>query len=220
MQARNNSSLASSYGPHGAGAEIAYAIVGSALGRLMVAGTRHGICFAAMGEADAALVAELRADYPRASIRVVDPNRPDDSRIGRWADALADYVAGRATMPAPPMDIRGTPFQFAVWEQLRAIPAGETRSYSEIARRIGRPRAIRAVGTANGANPVSIVIPCHRAIRASGHLGGYRWGLERKRRLLEMEAGATSALQFPSAGCGTPDIEARRARTPRAVSRS
>ena len=93
-----------------------------------------------------------------------------------------------AKMPAPPMDIRGTPFQFAVWEQLRAIPAGETRSYSEIARRIGRPRAIRAVGTANGANPVSIVIPCHRAIRASGHLGGYRWGLDRKRKLLEMEA--------------------------------
>jgi AraC family transcriptional regulator of adaptative response/methylated-DNA-[protein]-cysteine methyltransferase len=85
------------------------------------------------------------------------------------------------------MDIRGTPFQFSVWEQLRAIPAGETRSYSEIARRIGRPRAIRAVGTANGANPVSIVIPCHRAIRSSGHLGGYRWGLERKRKLLEME---------------------------------
>jgi O-6-methylguanine DNA methyltransferase len=86
------------------------------------------------------------------------------------------------------MDIRGTPFQFAVWDQLRAIPAGETRSYSEIARRIGRPRAIRAVGTANGANPVSIIIPCHRAIRASGHLGGYRWGLERKRKLLEIEA--------------------------------
>ena len=191
MQAQNNSSQTSSYGPRGDGAEIAYTIVDSALGRLLVAGTRRGICFAAMGDADPALVAELRGDYPRASIRVADPNRPDDTHIGRCANALADYVAGRAAMPAPPMDIRGTPFQFSVWEQLRAIPAGETRSYSEIARRIGRPRAIRAVGTANGANPVSIVIPCHRAIRASGHLGGYRWGLERKRRLLEMEAGAT-----------------------------
>lgn len=193
MQAQNNSSQTSSYGPRGDGAEIAYAIVDSVLGRLLVAGTRHGICFAAMGDADRKLVAELRGDYPRASIRVVDPNRPEDARIGDCADALADYVAGRAAMPAPPMDIRGTPFQFAVWEQLRAIPAGETRSYSEVARRIGRPRAIRAVGTANGANPVSIVIPCHRAIRASGHLGGYRWGLERKRRLLEMEAGLRAA---------------------------
>jgi len=178
----------STYGPRGVGAEIAYAIVDSTLGRLLAAGTRHGICFAAMGEADRTLVAELRGDYPRATIRVCDPNRRADSRIGQWADALALYVAGNSKMPAPPMDIRGTPFQFTVWDQLRAIPAGETRSYSEIARRIGRPRAIRAVGTANGANPVSIIIPCHRAIRASGHLGGYRWGLERKRKLLEMEA--------------------------------
>ncbi len=177
----------SPYGPHGDGAEIAYAIVDSALGRLLVACTERGICFAAMGEADRTLVAELVGDYPRATIRVADPNRRDDSRIGLWADALAGYIAGRSKMPTPPMDIRGTPFQFAVWDQLRAIPAGETRSYSEIAQRIGRPRAIRAVGTANGANPVSIIIPCHRAIRASGHLGGYRWGLERKRKLLEME---------------------------------
>ena len=187
MRTQNKNNNHSSYGPHGVGAEIAYAIVDSALGRLLVAGTRRGICFAAMGEADTTLIAELRRDYSRATIRVADPNRCEDSRVGQWADALADYVAGRSKMPAPAMDIRGTPFQFAVWNQLRAIPAGETRSYSEIARRIGRPRAIRAVGTANGANPVSIIIPCHRAIRASGHLGGYRWGLERKRLLLEVE---------------------------------
>ena len=188
MRTQNNSSPTSSYGPHGDGAEIAYSIVDSVLGRLIVAGTRRGICFAAMGESDRTLVAELHADYPRASIRIADPNRTEDTQIGRWADALANYIAGRSPMPTPPMDIRGTPFQFAVWEQLRAIPAGETRSYSEIARGIGRPRAIRAVGTANGANPVSILIPCHRAIRASGHLGGYRWGLDRKRKLLETEA--------------------------------
>jgi len=188
MRTQNNSSQTSSYGPHGDGAEMAYSIVDSALGRLLVAGTRRGICFAAMGESDSTLVAELHADYPRASIRTADPSRREDSRIGDWADALAKYIAGRSQMPTPPMDIRGTPFQFLVWDQLRAIPPGETRSYSEIAQRIGRPRAIRAVGTANGANPVSIVIPCHRAIRASGHLGGYRWGLERKRKLLQMES--------------------------------
>ena len=188
IRAKGNSANGCSYGPGGAGAEIAYAIVDSALGRLLVAGTQRGICFAAIGEADPALVTELRGDYPRAMLRVIDPKRREDARIGQWTDALAEYVAGRAKMPTPTIDIRGTPFQFAVWEQLREIPAGETRSYSEIARRIGRPRAIRAVGTANGANPVSIVIPCHRAVRASGHLGGYRWGLDRKRRLLEMEA--------------------------------
>jgi len=171
-----------SYGPGGEGAEIGYSIVDSTLGRLIVAGTRRGICFAAMGDSDRAIIAELRADYPKASIR------RDDSMAGPWARSIAKYLNGRSPMPTPPLDIRGTPFQFSVWEQLRAIPRGETRSYSEIARRIGRPRAIRAVGTANGANPVSIVIPCHRALRASGHLGGYRWGLERKRRLLELEA--------------------------------
>ena len=186
---KRNSTNNSSYGPRGDGAEIAYSIVDSALGRIIVAGTRRGICFAALGASDRRLVAELRADYPRASIRITEPShRRGDSRVGKWARAIANYVAGRAKMPAPPMDIRGTPFQFSVWNQLRAIPAGQTRSYTEIARRIGRPRAIRAVGTANGANPIAIVIPCHRAIRASGHLGGYRWGLDRKRKLLAMEA--------------------------------
>ena len=194
MRTQNNSSQNSSYGPNGDGAEMAYAIVDSALGRLLVAGTRRGICFVAMGDSDETLVAELHGDYPRASIRVANknPSRPEDSHIRDWADALAKYIAEGSPIPTPPMDIRGTPFQFLVWDELRAIPAGETRSYSEIARRIGRPRAIRAVGTANGANPVSIIIPCHRAIRASGHLGGYRWGLERKRKLLEMEARSTS----------------------------
>ncbi len=182
MTTRNNITTNSSYGPGGDGAEIGYSIVDSTLGRLIVAGTRHGLCFAAMGDSDRAMVSELRADYPKASIR------RDDSLAGPWARAIAKYLAGLSPMPTLPLDIRGTPFQLSVWEQLRAIPRGETRSYSEIARRIGRPRAIRAVGTANGANPVSIVIPCHRALRASGHLGGYRWGLERKRRLLELEA--------------------------------
>jgi AraC family transcriptional regulator, regulatory protein of adaptative response / methylated-DNA-[protein]-cysteine methyltransferase len=182
IPAKGNNMNDSSYGPGGDGAEIAYSTVDSALGRLIVAGTRHGLCFAAMGDSDRVIISELRTDYPKASIR------RDDALAGPWARAIATYLAGRSPMPPLPLDIRGTPFQFSVWEQLRKIPRGETRSYSEIARRIGRPRAIRAVGTANGANPVSIVIPCHRALRASGHLGGYRWGLERKRRILELEA--------------------------------
>ena len=172
----------SSYGPDGRGAIIGYSIVESELGRLLVAGTRHGVCFTALGDSDSAITAELRADYPEATIR------RDDAIAGKWARAIAKYLGGDLAMPELPLDIHGTDFQRSVWEQLRAIPRGETRSYTEIARRIGRPRAIRAVGTANGANPVGIVIPCHRALRASGHLGGYRWGLERKRKLLELEA--------------------------------
>jgi len=172
----------SSYGPGGRGAIIGYSIVDSTLGRLLVAGTCYGLCFTALGDSDRAIIAELRRDYPKASIR------RDDSMAGKWARVIAKYLGGDLAMPKLPLDIRGTPFQRSVWEQLRAIPRGETRSYTEIARRIGRPRAIRAVGTANGANPVGIVIPCHRALRASGHLGGYRWGLERKRKLLELEA--------------------------------
>jgi len=173
---------ACSYGPGGRGARIGYSIVDSALGRLLVAGTRHGLCFAALGDSDRAITSELRADYPKATIH------RDDALAGKWARAIAKNLGGGSPIQKLPLDIRGTPFQRSVWDQLRAIPRGATRSYTEIARRIGRPRAIRAVGTANGANPVAIVIPCHRALRASGHLGGYRWGLERKRRLLELEA--------------------------------
>ena len=192
MPNRNNTIKNCSYGPRGAGAEIEYAIADCVLGRLMVAGTKRGICFAAMGDSDDALVAELRVDYPLATIHHGSVNGSGGSHenpiVRESLSTLARYVAGQSAMPDPPLDIRGTPFQSLVWLQLRAIPIGETRSYTEIARRIGRPRAIRAVGTANGANPVSIIIPCHRALRASGHLGGYRWGLERKRLLLEMEA--------------------------------
>jgi AraC family transcriptional regulator of adaptative response/methylated-DNA-[protein]-cysteine methyltransferase len=170
------------YAAGGRGAEIAYSIVDCAIGRLIVGATARGICFAGLGDSDENLEGELRGDYPRATIR------RDDVKLRRWTDQIAQYLAGRLPMPDLPIDIRGTPFQLQVWNELRAIPAGETRSYSEIARRIARPTAVRAVGTANGANPVSILIPCHRALRASGHLGGYRWGLERKRKLLEMEA--------------------------------
>jgi AraC family transcriptional regulator of adaptative response/methylated-DNA-[protein]-cysteine methyltransferase len=172
----------STYGPGGHGATIGYSIIDSALGRLLVAGTRYGLCFAALGDSDRPIISELRGDYPRATIQ------RDDVLAGKWAQSIAKNLDGGSALLKLPLDIRGTPFQRSVWEQLRAIPRGETSSYTEIARRIGRPRAIRAVGTANAANPIAIVIPCHRALRASGHLGGYRWGLERKRRLLELEA--------------------------------
>jgi AraC family transcriptional regulator of adaptative response/methylated-DNA-[protein]-cysteine methyltransferase len=166
----------------GNGADISYAIVATPLGRLIAARTQRGICFCALGDSDRVLIGELRHDYPKAKFH------RGAAETAEFAGAIANYLGGRTAMPDLPLDIRGTPFQLMVWNELRAIPAGQSRSYTEIARRIGRPLAIRAVGTANGANPVSILIPCHRALRASGHLGGYRWGLERKRRLLELEA--------------------------------
>lgn len=183
-----------SYGAHGDGAEIAYSIVDSTFGRLIVAGTTRGVGFAGLGDCDRILVEELHIDFPRAKIRA------DASHCRNWTDSVVHYLAGQAPIPDLPLDVRGTRFQILVWDQLRAIPEGETRSYSEIAQRIERPRAVRAVGTANGANPVAILIPCHRAIRQSGHLGGYRWGLERKRKLLDLEARRESSADASRLG--------------------
>ncbi len=167
--------------------EARYTIVDSPLGRVLIAATEKGILWLGLGESDRALLAEFRADCGDAK-----PVR-DDDRLRPQANAIVDYLSGKAPFPGDlPLDISGTPFQHRVWNQLRAIPAGETRSYQEIARRIGRPRAVRAVGTAIGANPVSILIPCHRAVRKGGALGGYRWGPECKRKLLQMEGAPIS----------------------------
>jgi O-6-methylguanine DNA methyltransferase len=179
----------SEYGAHGRGAEIGFAITDSPLGRILVAGTRRGICFAAIGAermsagGDDYLVAELRRDFrDAASIS------RGDGELTDWAAALAAYAAGETAMPALPLEIRGTEFQLRVWRELVAIPAGTTRTYGEVARRVGNPAAARATGAAVGANPVSILIPCHRAVAFDGGLHNYRWGLEAKRRLLEIEA--------------------------------
>jgi methylated-DNA-[protein]-cysteine S-methyltransferase len=114
---------------------------------------------------------------------------PDDALAAEMIDQLAAYFAGRRRVFDIPLDLQGTPFQRAVWEAVRAVPWGETRSYGEIARAIGRPQAVRAVGAANGANPLSIVVPCHRLVGAAGELRGYGGGLERKRALLALERG-------------------------------
>jgi AraC family transcriptional regulator, regulatory protein of adaptative response / methylated-DNA-[protein]-cysteine methyltransferase len=180
--------------------EARYTIVDSPLGRVLIAATEKGISWLGLGEPDRALLAEFRDDCEGAK-----PVR-DDDRLRAQAQAIVDYLSGKTPFPGDlPLDVSGTPFQRRVWDQLRVIPAGETRSYEEIARRIGRPQAARAVGIAIGANPVSILIPCHRAVRKGGALGGYRWGLECKRRLLEME--------------GAP-ISARAVRSPRARPRA
>ena len=176
------------YARGGKGARIVYAVVDSPLGRLLVAATEAGVCFVSLGECDRELVAALEAEFPEAQSIA-----RDDARVGPALDALIAYLSGETPHVDLPLDIRATAFQRRVWQELIAIPSGETRSYSEIAERLGLPKGQRAVGRACATNPVSLIIPCHRALRESGELGGYRWGLKRKRALLEHEIAVAEA---------------------------
>ena len=175
----------------GAGLSIRYALFDTALGVALVAATDQGICAVALGDAAEALAAGLQGDFPQADVR------RDDEAVGPWAEPVLRVLAGAPgasptdaaqALLALPTDVRGTAFQRRVWAALRRIPPGETRTYGEVAAAIGRPQAARAVAGACGANPVALVVPCHRVVGASGALRGYRWGPERKRRLLALEA--------------------------------
>jgi AraC family transcriptional regulator, regulatory protein of adaptative response / methylated-DNA-[protein]-cysteine methyltransferase len=163
------------------GVEVTYAIADSPLGRLLVAATAKGICSVKLGDKDETLERELRHEYPAASIA---PNRSD---LARWVHAILTYLSGRRPHLDLPLDIQATAFQWKVWRYLQAIPYGETRAYSQVARDIGRPAAVRAVARACATNPVCLVIPCHRVVGKDGSLTGYRWGVERKRTLLKNE---------------------------------
>ena len=173
-----------SYAKGGKGACIAFTLADSRLGRLLVAATERGVCAVSLGDSDATLEDGLRGDYPAAEVR------RDDGALGAEVAAILNHLEGAAPHVDLPLDVRATAFQWQVWERLRAIPPGETRTYGEIAGAIGRPRAARAVGRACATNPVSLIIPCHRAVRSSGALTGYRWGVERKKALLESEGKA------------------------------
>lgn len=172
-----------SYAKGGKGARIAYGVADSALGRLLIAATAKGICFLCLGHDDATLEAALRDEFPQA-----DEIKRDERAVGPAVDTLLAHLAGETPHLDLPLDVRATAFQRRVWQELIAIPCGETRSYSQIAAALDLPRGQRAVGRACATNPVSIVIPCHRALRADGGLGGYRWGLDRKQALLDSEA--------------------------------
>lgn len=171
-----------SYAKGGAGAEIAYSTADSELGRLLVAATAKGVCFVSLGECDGELVQSLKAEFPKAN-RI----QRDDDAILPALEVLLDFIAGRSPHVDLPLDVRATAFQRRVWQGLLAIPAGETRSYKQLAEALGKPNAQRAVGGACGRNPVALLIPCHRATRGDGGLGGYRWGVERKKALLRRE---------------------------------
>ncbi len=168
----------------GKGAVIGYTLTDCALGRLLVAATETGVCMVSLGDDDAYLLSELENDYPAATLV------RDEIVLDQWVKALIACIDGEEPHPDLPLDVRGTAFQWRVWQELMAIPGGETRTYKQIAERIGKPKAARAVGRACATNPVSLTIPCHRAIREDGSLSGYRWGLERKQALLDTESTA------------------------------
>lgn len=165
----------------GRGMNISYTIAPCSLGRVLVAATERGISAVYLGERDADLVAALRKEYPQAEIR------RDSGEHSKSVRAIVRHLAGTNPRLDLPTDVVATAFQRRVWEALRSIPPGETRTYSEVARSIGQPSAIRAVARACATNPAAIVVPCHRVVRTDGTLGGYRWGLERKQSLLEQE---------------------------------
>ncbi|MBK1696985.1 methylated-DNA--[protein]-cysteine S-methyltransferase [Rhodovibrio salinarum] len=180
-----------SYAKGGAGARIAYATAESPLGRLLVAATERGVCFVAVRDDEATLVATLEAEFPSA-----DQIVRDEEAILPAIEAVLDYLHGHSPHIDLPLDVRATAFQRRVWQGLLAIPPGETRSYGELAEDLGVPRASRAVGGACANNPVALVIPCHRVTRADGGLGGYRWGVAAKKALLKREA--TGQVSEPS----------------------
>ncbi len=165
----------------GQGIRIRFTTVATALGPVLVAATDRGLCSVALGDDAASLEGALRREYPAATIEQCD------RELRTWAGAVVARLAGREAERVP-LDAGGTTFQWRVWEALQEIPRGQTRSYGEIAREIGHPSAARAVARACASNPLALVVPCHRVVRVDGGLGGYRWGVERKRELLAREA--------------------------------
>lgn len=168
--------------------EISYATAETPLGLLMMAATDRGLCFVQIGESKVQMREGLRREYPAATLSAMPPAA--QGAFKQWMRVLCDYLQDARTEIELPMDVRGTAFQMKVWDYLQTIPSGELRTYKEVAAAIGRPRAIRAVANACAANRLSLTIPCHRVIRGDGGLGGYRWGIERKRALIEREHAA------------------------------
>jgi AraC family transcriptional regulator of adaptative response/methylated-DNA-[protein]-cysteine methyltransferase len=171
------------YRQGGLGMDVRYTVADSALGKVLVAATERGLCAVHFGDSDETLLVSLRGEYPAARVA------RDDAGMAEWVRPILcqieerkPYLDGRL-----PLDVEGTPFQEQVWSAIRGIPYGSTRSYGEIAEAIGSPKAVRAVAQACGANHVALVIPCHRVVRENGSMGGYRWGVERKRALLAGE---------------------------------
>jgi AraC family transcriptional regulator, regulatory protein of adaptative response / methylated-DNA-[protein]-cysteine methyltransferase len=176
----------SDYKKGGAGQTIRFALAECYLGWLLVAATDRGICMIQLADTPDCLRSELATRFPEAELR------ENESDFREWVDQVVTFIEASDDCLQLPLDIQGTAFQRRVWEALQAIPAGATTTYSEIAAQIGRPSAVRAVARACAANELAIAVPCHRVVRADGHLSGYRWGIERKKALLAREAAHTN----------------------------
>ncbi|MBV8345938.1 MAG: methylated-DNA--[protein]-cysteine S-methyltransferase [Candidatus Eremiobacteraeota bacterium] len=191
---RANSSLGmtpAQYRRGGEGVAISYAVFPTPLGLMVIGATDRGICFVGFGDVQEELVARLRDEYTKADI---EPMRdPYPAGFLAWVDAISRHLAGEIPRPDLPLDIHATAFHMRVWKYLQTIPSGDVASYGEVAGAIGVPDGARAVAQACARNPVAVLIPCHRVIRGSGELGGYRWGLERKRVLIDGERAAKAA---------------------------
>jgi AraC family transcriptional regulator, regulatory protein of adaptative response / methylated-DNA-[protein]-cysteine methyltransferase len=181
---RSNAQLGmtpATYRKGGMGMTIGYSIARSALGKVLVAATERGVSAVYLGDSEAKLVQELKDEYPRAELVAADDS------FERWVKEIVQRVEGRPPRIELPLDLQATAFQRRVWQELQRIPAGTTLTYSQVARAVGSPKAVRAVARACATNPVSIIVPCHRVIRQDGNLAGYRWGLSRKEQLLAQE---------------------------------
>jgi AraC family transcriptional regulator of adaptative response/methylated-DNA-[protein]-cysteine methyltransferase len=169
------------YQKGGKGMKIRYTTAKSSLGEVLVAATERGVSAVYLGDAAPKLIGELREEYPRAEIAA------EKGALTQWVEEIVARTEGDAPRRELPLDLQATAFQRRVWQQLQKIPRGTTKTYSQIARAVGKPRAVRAVARACATNPVSIVVPCHRVVRADGNLAGYRWGISRKETLLARE---------------------------------
>jgi AraC family transcriptional regulator of adaptative response/methylated-DNA-[protein]-cysteine methyltransferase len=169
------------YRRRGAGITIQFAVVASPLGRMLVAATSRGLCAVRFGESATELERGLREEFGAAEIQ------RNEAALQPYVGPLLASLRGENTTIDLPLDVRATAFQKKVWDELRRIPRGETRSYSEVAHAIGDDKSVRAVARACASNPVAIAVPCHRVVRSDGDISGYRWGVERKKKLLEQE---------------------------------
>jgi AraC family transcriptional regulator of adaptative response/methylated-DNA-[protein]-cysteine methyltransferase len=184
---RSNAQLGMTPGAYrkgGQGMKIGYSIAKSPLGKVLVAATERGVSAVYLGDAENTMIGELREEYPRAEIA------PATDSFQRWVREIVQRIEGKQPRLELPLDLQATAFQRRVWQELQRIPRGRTRTYSQVARSLGQPKAVRAVARACATNPVSIVVPCHRVIREDGALAGYRWGLSRKEKLLAQERAA------------------------------
>lgn len=183
--ARNMGMTPLAYRSGGTGERIFHAYRDSALGPLLMAATDRGVCFAQFGDSRRQLEVALQAEFPNAEL--VRSPQQDGADLDRWINALDRHLGAQAPRPDLPLDLRGTAFQLKVWRFLLSVKEGDVLSYGELAKGIGRPTAFRAVASACGANRVGVLIPCHRVLRGDGDIGGYRWGVDRKRTLLDKE---------------------------------